>query len=227
MGIEERRERERAARRAAVLEAARELVREKGFNATTTRDIAERCELSEATLFWYFKSKDEIFTSLLFEGIDFMSRGIEEIRASAATPRRKLERVWRFFSAVRAEHPEYYHVFTYLAHPQATQWVDDGVKTELARRSGDDFRGFAELLRETAGPANARLVADLIWGAFIGLQVLYHSRLNLGVVPHPNERELMAAFRLLLAGIAPELAAGTSETTGAAQRSTRRAGSSR
>ena len=208
LGIQERRERERAARRGAVLEAARELVREKGFNATTTREIAERCELSEATLFWYFTSKDEIFTSLLFEGIDFMSRGIEAIRAADLEPRKKLARVWKFFDEVRAEHPEYYHVFTYLAHPHSTAWVDERVKAELATRSGDDFRRFADLLRDAVGPANARLVADLIWASFVGLQVLRDSRLNLGAVPHPNDRELGAAFRLLLEGIAPALDQG-------------------
>lgn len=72
MGVQERRQRERQARRSAVLDAARLLVRERGYNGTTTRQIAEACELSEATLFFYFSSKDEIFTSLLFEGIDFM-----------------------------------------------------------------------------------------------------------------------------------------------------------
>ena len=67
-----------------MLDAARQLVRERGFNGTTTKLIAERCELSEATLFWYFQSKDEIFTSLLFEGIDFMARGLAAVGQSGA-----------------------------------------------------------------------------------------------------------------------------------------------
>lgn len=83
MGVQERRQREREARRKAVLDAARELVRERGYNGTTTKQIAAACELSEATLFWYFKSKDEIFTSLLFEAIDFMQQRIDALAASA------------------------------------------------------------------------------------------------------------------------------------------------
>ncbi len=69
MGVVERRERERQARKGAVLEAARQLLLEKGFRGTTTREVAKRCELSEATLFFYFKNKDEILVSLLFESI--------------------------------------------------------------------------------------------------------------------------------------------------------------
>lgn len=208
MGIQERREREREARRKAVLDAARGLLLERGFVGTTTKQIAESCELSEATLFWYFNSKDEIFTSLLFEGIDFMAAGIDEIRELDAPPKKKLERLWKFFAGVRAEHPEYIHVFNYLAHPQSTASVSDELREEIAKRSGDNFRKFADLLRETIGVRNPRLVADLLWGTFTGLMGLRDSRENLGTKPHPYERELSEAFTLLLSGIAPDQSNG-------------------
>ncbi len=203
MGIEERRERERAARRAAVLDAARGLVRERGFVGTTTKQIAEECELSEATLFWYFKSKDEIFVSLLFDAIDFMARGLDEIAIAEVPAGDKLTRLWNFLAAVREEHPECFHVFAYLAYPQSTATVTDEVRAELARRSGDNFRRLADILRESQGVKNARLVADLLWGAFAGLMVLRDSRENLGAAPHPNESEMAVVFDLLSSGIAP------------------------
>lgn len=202
MGVQQRRERERMARKKAVLDAARALVRERGMNGTTTRQIAERCELSEATLFFYFGSKDEILTSLLFEGIDFMSRGLDAIAASDASPLGKLGRLWRFFAELREEHPEYFYVFTYLAHPQATASVTDDVRAEIARRSGDNLRRFAELVRGVVAPRDARIAADLIWAAFAGLIVLRDSRKNLGAKPHPTEPDLRRGFDLLLGGIA-------------------------
>lgn len=209
MGIQERREREREARRRALLEATRSLVRERGFNGATTKQIAERCELSEATLFWYFRSKDEILVSLLFEGIEFMMRGIGEIRTSDDSSHAKLSRLWAFFSEVRTEHPEYFQLFAYLAHPQSTLSVTDEVKAEIARRSGDNFRLVAELLQETLGVDHARPIADLIWGSFVGLIILRDSRLNLGAKPHPNEQELDSAFDLLMSGVAPKIDKGT------------------
>ena len=201
MGIQERRERERAARRTAVLDAARALVREQGFNGTTTKKIAERCELSEATLFWYFKNKDEIFVSLLYEGIDFLARGLEDVFAKGGDPEALLTRLWKFFSTVHEKHPEYLHVFTYLAHPQATAVVTAEVREELARRSGDNFRRFAVLLQGQLGVQNGRLLADLLWATFSGLTVLQDSRVNLGAKSHPTEREMREAFRLLLNGV--------------------------
>ncbi len=208
MGIQERRERERGARRQAVLEAARRLLRERGFNGTTTRQIAAACELSEATLFFYFRTKDEIFTSLLLEGIDFMGRGIEEIAAASLAPTEKLTRLWEFFGEVRRERPEYFHVFSYLAHPRSTAAVSDEAKAELARRSGDNFRRFSALLGEILPVPEPRLCADLLWAAFVGLMVLRDSRLNLGAPPHPTEPQLRAALDLLISGISPRSKGG-------------------
>lgn len=202
MGIVERRQREREARREAVLEAARSLVRERGFTGTTTRLIAERSELSEATLFFYFRGKDEIFSSLLFEGIDFTAAGLQAILADDAPTGTRLERFWTFLSQVQAEHPEYFHVFAYLAHPNATRSVDESVRDELARRSGDNMRLLAEILADTVGRERARVAADLVWASFAGLIVLRDSRANLGAAVHPDAHDLRTALELLLAGIA-------------------------
>lgn len=203
MGIQERRKREREARRAAVLDATRALLQERGFVGTTTKEIAKKCELSEAAVFWYFRSKDEIFVSLLFEGIAFAGEGIDKIAASAAGPEKKLTRLWDFFKRMRDERPEYFQVFTYLAHPQSTAAVTDETREELARRSGDNFRKLADLMSEIVDGGNGRLLADLLWSSFVGLMVLRDSRVNLGARRHPTAKELNALFKLLLSGIAP------------------------
>ncbi|MCP3962769.1 MAG: TetR/AcrR family transcriptional regulator [bacterium] len=202
MGIKERRQRERQARLDAVLGATRDLVRERGFAGATTRSIAERCEFSEATLFHYFKSKDEIFTSLLFEGIDFMARGLDEIQALDVPRRQRLARLWSFFGEVRREHPEYIQVFGYLAHPQATAAVTDEVKAQVVRRTGDNLRRLASFFEDPTSKSDGRLAADLFWAAFVGLMVLRDSRISLGAAAHPTETELEAALGVLLGGMA-------------------------
>ncbi len=201
MGIAERRAREREARRKAVLDAARGLVAEKGFVATTTRQIAKRCELSEATLFFYFESKDEILTSLLFEGIAFMRRGLEEIAAMDPPSEAQIERMWSFFSEVQQAHPEYFQVFGYLSHPAAADRVSAEVREELARQSGDNLRLFGEILDRALGTDRGRLIADLIWATFSGLNMLRESRKNLGAPQHPTPDDLASVLALLLAGL--------------------------
>lgn len=210
MGIAERREREREARRQAVLDAARALLLERGIAGTTTRLIAERCEFSEATLFFYFQNKDEILVSLQFEGIAFWSRGLARIEALAVAPEAKLARLWRYFGEVRSEHPEYFHLSAYLAQPHAAASVADEVKAELARRSGENFALLVRIVEQATGRANGRLAADLLWGAFLGLMVLRDSRTALGARAHPADGELGAVLRLLQSGLAPDTGKGGS-----------------
>ena len=64
MGVKERKNREKAARREQIQDAAKELFFSKGFNATTMEDIANKEELSVATLYSYFKNKEELYASL-------------------------------------------------------------------------------------------------------------------------------------------------------------------
>jgi AcrR family transcriptional regulator len=65
MGVKERREREEGARLAAILSAAERIFAERGYFHARMDDIAEAAELAKGTLYYYFKSKDEIFVHLL------------------------------------------------------------------------------------------------------------------------------------------------------------------
>lgn len=53
-------------KRQAILEAAYELFREKGFEKTSVAEINARAGGSKATIYSYFRSKDEIFVECMF-----------------------------------------------------------------------------------------------------------------------------------------------------------------
>lgn len=55
-----RRERSKLEKRARIVEAARDLFNEKGFEATTTLEISERANVGSGTLFLYAKTKEEL-----------------------------------------------------------------------------------------------------------------------------------------------------------------------
>jgi len=60
------RKRQKAASQNRILEAARALFRERGYGATTARDIAERAGLSVGSLFQHFPSKADIFKTVIW-----------------------------------------------------------------------------------------------------------------------------------------------------------------
>jgi len=72
MGVAERKAREKQARRQAILDAARDCFFRDGYEATTISQIADEVELSTGTLYLYFKNKEEIYVSILVEGLDIL-----------------------------------------------------------------------------------------------------------------------------------------------------------
>jgi len=54
----------RARTRAKLLEAARELIKEKGYERTTLRDIARRAGMTSGAIYGNFKNRDELFIAL-------------------------------------------------------------------------------------------------------------------------------------------------------------------
>lgn len=78
MGTSERREREKLKRRNDILDAAREIFFTKGLHATTIDDIARSTELARGTIYLYFETKEEIYATVLMEGLDILQRMIQE-----------------------------------------------------------------------------------------------------------------------------------------------------
>lgn len=74
-----RREREVAFRRKAIVDAAREVFSDKGYVGTTIDDVAERSEFAKATLYKFFKTKEELYLSVLED----VFREINEIAEKA------------------------------------------------------------------------------------------------------------------------------------------------
>ncbi len=60
-----RRERERQRHREEIIEAAVTVFAEKGFHRTTVEDIAAESEFSVGTLYNFFKSKEELYQSMI------------------------------------------------------------------------------------------------------------------------------------------------------------------
>jgi AcrR family transcriptional regulator len=81
MGIQERKERERARRRQQILAAAKKIVSTKGFRSATIDDIAREAELSPTTIYLYFDSKEELFISLTFQSLQYLELRLGEVFA--------------------------------------------------------------------------------------------------------------------------------------------------
>jgi AcrR family transcriptional regulator len=68
--------------RAAILEVAGELFAEKGYDATSLREISERLAITKAALYYHFRSKDDIMRALLAPMDDIVSELLERLEAA-------------------------------------------------------------------------------------------------------------------------------------------------
>jgi AcrR family transcriptional regulator len=58
-------------RRLQIMEAALPIFAEKGFKGATNRDIAQAAGIAPGLIYWYFKSKEDLFRAILEEFVPF------------------------------------------------------------------------------------------------------------------------------------------------------------
>jgi AcrR family transcriptional regulator len=63
-------------RRAAIIKAVRRVFAEKGFHGTTTRELAEAAEVSEALLFKHFPNKEALYSAMMLSCCQQKTEGL-------------------------------------------------------------------------------------------------------------------------------------------------------
>ncbi|NLR76346.1 MULTISPECIES: TetR/AcrR family transcriptional regulator [Leeia] len=86
---------EEANRRTDLVRAAARLFREKGFERTTVRDIANAVGMQSGSIFYYFKSKEEILLVVMEEGLLLALQDQETALQGVNTAREKLRALMR------------------------------------------------------------------------------------------------------------------------------------
>jgi AcrR family transcriptional regulator len=170
MGIKERRERERQEIRQSILSAARQIAIEEGWQAVTTRKVAERIEYSQPTIYEYFDNKEAILMALLSQGFEQVLSAMRGAKAPHEQPEAQLLAMSHAYWAFAFRCPELYQVMHGLG----------GVSFSHAETPADARAIFA-LLRETLQSwiqtnhvvmEEPDAAIDAIWGLVHGLITL-------------------------------------------------------
>jgi AcrR family transcriptional regulator len=84
---------ERKHRKELILKSAIRVFKDRGLESATMDEIAQDAGFGKATLYYYFKSKDEIFNSILLYGWNIVWESIEENIISKKSPKDKFIQV--------------------------------------------------------------------------------------------------------------------------------------
>jgi AcrR family transcriptional regulator len=88
--------RRKASRKIFILQKASVMFREKGFSATSMRDLAEAVGIEAASLYNHIKSKNEILEAICFEVANRFNSNMDLIEAGSQKPITKVEILLRF-----------------------------------------------------------------------------------------------------------------------------------
>ena len=110
MGIPERREREKKELRQKILNAARELLVKKGYEAVTMREIAKRIEYSATALYKHFADKDALVRELCREDFAAFAQYFLQQVASSGDPRERMARAALSYLDFAEQYPGQYRL---------------------------------------------------------------------------------------------------------------------
>lgn len=115
MSVIDRRTRQKAEIRQRILDAARQIAREKDWNAVTIRNIADAIEYTPPIVYEHFENKEDVLLNIVKEGHDENRRSLDAILAMDLSADEKIVRLsleqWRFAH----EQPE---VFRLMHNPE-------------------------------------------------------------------------------------------------------------
>ena len=118
-----RKKEERETRKKLILNSALRVFKTKGLEHSTMDEIAQEADFGKATLYYYFKSKEEIFSTILIKGWNSLWDGIEDVVIEENTPRRKfIKIIKKIIELVNEDRPLY--EFLFFA-PQTYPSTDD------------------------------------------------------------------------------------------------------
>lgn len=158
----------REKRRRELLDAARELFAAKGFEQTNVSDIAARAGVSQGTIYWYFKSKDDLLMAV-FE--DWLSGLAQDYVTIVSEPGTAQDRLTRYAQAAARRIKEAEHLLPVEAEFWSLIFRRDAIRQrfhDLFRRLRADI---ANLLREGMNSGELRSDIDPVHLAAIAIAV--------------------------------------------------------
>ncbi len=97
----------KAIKRASIIQAAIEVFSKKGFQAATISEIAERADVSEGSIYQYFKNKEDLFFSIPVEKTKEFRAQLELHLEGISGALNKIRKFVWYFLYFFKENPEY------------------------------------------------------------------------------------------------------------------------
>jgi len=176
MGVIERKAREKQELKDLILGAARKLFVREGYENVSMRKIADQIEYSPATIYTYFKDKDEILDCLCEE--TFLKLHFEKLarmHLMKGDPLEALRQGLEPYIRFGIEHPDHYIVtFVLRAAPYEKPEARETRKAKAGQQCFGDMRNLVKRCMEEGKlkPADPEETSQALWAGIHGVTTL-------------------------------------------------------
>lgn len=206
MATNDRRQREKEARRESILAASKRLFIEKGYNASTMEEIAELAELSKGAVYYYFSSKNDILGHLMCGHMKKLLAMFEESLADSETPEEKLNALSGTFLRFTLSDIHKQNSSFLLQSDFSSADMSEPLRAEMAQTLNKVFGYVRSTVEE--GKASGVFRFDLepdkmalaIWGAAMGIHAI-SAKLSPHVIPEFAEDVFNEILKLIPKGL--------------------------
>lgn len=203
MGVEERKEREKQARREAIMASARELFFAKGFNATTMDEIAHKAELSKGALYLYFGSKEELYVTIMSKGLEILFAWVDEAFSLDLSPDEMIRELGEVYYRYYLDYREYSRIFFFLGHGEVAKQLPRELIQGNLDKGLDRLDRFAGIIQQGIeegifNPVEPRKTAEVFRGAIQGVLFLYEDELNREIISTDSKQLLEYTIDLFI-----------------------------
>lgn len=114
MPTKSRKEREKEQRRKEIIDAAEKLFFGRGYDNVSMNDIANKVELSKATLYLYFENKEELFFAIVLRGTNILNSMIREAVKKVQIGIEKVAAFRKAYHEFTRDYPDYIRIYNYF-----------------------------------------------------------------------------------------------------------------
>jgi len=189
LGIADRKIREKAKRIQQIQSAARAIFSKKGYFATTMDSIANRAEVSKSAIYYHFKSKDELYVSLMIPMVEqilillteFEKRMLDNIYQDAEGFLNAFFDMYLRLQEYDSEGLKIYQNFQLNSLYSILSKNTQKHLKELGKKNYETQRKIISKANDLGLLSNATPIqlGDVIWGLFLGLTQVEKSKLQL------------------------------------------------
>jgi len=208
MTTKDRRARELQETREKILDAAREMFTDEGFDAVTMRAIADRIEFTPTAIYHHFKNKNALLNEICMCDFEMLARHFNTSVVAAADPVQRILAVGEAYLHFAQKHPSQYR-FMFMTFIPTPELDEEYVAEHRGNPEKDAYAFLREACREAiaTGLIDPKVkvadeLAQILWGGVHGMISLHMVKQHASWVSWLDLRETaVRAMRVMLRGV--------------------------